>query len=212
MYPDHWTPEAVVLGAGNYPAHSVPRRILEEARRIVCCDGAAQAYIHHSGRLPWRIVGDGDSLAPELREQCRDIFIHETEQKTNDQTKATRLLLREGVRRVAYLGATGKREDHTIGNIALLLTYRRMGLDVRMYTDHGVFLLPTHGHLSFQAQPGTPVSVWNFGATHLQAEGLEYALYDFDQLWQGTLNRTTLPQCSIQGKGDFLVFLGYSGF
>ncbi len=209
MFPDRWTPEAIVLGAGDYPDHPVPRRMLEEARRIVCCDGAAEAYIRHSGRMPWRIVGDGDSLPATLREQCRDIFIHETEQETNDQTKATRLLLRQGVRRVAYLGATGKREDHTIGNIALLPTYRRMGLDVRMYTDHGVFLLPTQGRLSFQAEPGTPVSVWNFGATALHAEGLEYALYDFDQLWQGTLNRMIQPCCTIEGKGDFLVFLGY---
>ncbi len=209
MYPDDWTPEAVVLGAGDYPAHSFPRRILEEARRIVCCDGAAEGYIRNSGRLPWRIVGDGDSLPATLREQCSDIFLHETEQETNDQTKATLLLLREGVRRVAYLGATGKREDHTIGNIALLLTYQRMGLDVRMYTDHGVFLLPQQGRLRFHARPGTPVSVWNFGATGLHAEGLEYPVYDFDQLWQGTLNRTLQPDCIIEGQGDFLVFLGY---
>lgn len=208
-----WTPQAVVLGAGNYPNHHIPLALMRECPRVVCCDGAAQEYIQNEGRLPWRIVGDGDSIPAALKAQCRDILFLEAEQETNDQTKATRLLRSEGITRIAYLGATGKREDHTIGNIALLLTYQRMGLDVRMYTDHGMLLLPqaegTLRRLTFSAQEGTPVSVWNFGATGLRAEGLQYALYDFDQLWQGTLNRTLQPQCRIEADGDFLVFVAY---
>lgn len=210
---DDWKPQAIVLGAGNYPRHSIPLSLMRACPRVVCCDGAAQTYVSTEGRLPWRIVGDGDSIPSALRQMCADIFVHEEEQDSNDQTKATRLLRSEGIGRIAYLGATGKREDHTLGNIALLLTYQRMGLDVRMYTDHGVFLLPqaegTLRRLTFSAQEGTPVSVWNFGATGLRAEGLQYALYDFDQLWQGTLNRTLQPQCRIEADGDFLVFVAY---
>ena len=210
---NNWTPQAVVLGAGNFPQHGIAKGILDECPYVVCCDGAAEEYIRREGRMPWRIVGDGDSLPAHLREQCKDIFLQEAEQETNDQTKATRMLHAEGFRRIAYVGATGKREDHTIGNIALLLTYRRMGLDVRMYTDHGVFLLPKDAdgmqQIALEAPVGTAVSVWNFGAKDLKSEGLEYPLYDFDQLWQGTLNRTLQPQCRITAKGEFLVFLAY---
>ena len=123
-----WIPQAVVLGAGNYPQHCIPLALMRQCPRVVCCDGAAGEYIRTEGRLPWRIVGDGDSIPAELKAQCSHILFLETEQETNDQTKATRLLHAEGIRRIAYLGATGKREDHTIGNIALLLTYQRMGL------------------------------------------------------------------------------------
>lgn len=35
---------------------------------------------------------------------------------------------------------TGKREDHTLGNISLLLYYLQEGIDVRAYTDYGVFI------------------------------------------------------------------------
>lgn len=208
-----WIPQAVVLGAGNYPQHSIPLALMRQCPRVVCCDGAAGEYIRTEGRLPWRIVGDGDSIPAELKAQCSHILFLETEQETNDQTKATRLLHAEGIRRIAYLGATGKREDHTIGNIALLLTYQRMGLDVRMYTDHGIFLLPGtedgRQRIAFSAPVGTAVSVWNFGAKNLNSTGLQYRLYDFDQLWQGTLNRTLLPQCAIEADGPFLVFLAY---
>ena len=213
MAEEVWTPQAVVLGAGNYPSHHIPLALMRECPRVVCCDGAAQEYIQNEGRLPWRIVGDGDSIPAALKAQCRDILFLEAEQETNDQTKATRLLRSEGITRIAYLGATGKREDHTIGNIALLLTYRRMGLDVRMYTDHGAFLLPEDAdgmqQITLEAPVGTAVSVWNFGAKNLNSAGLQYRLYDFDQLWQGTLNRTLLPQCTIEADGPFLVFLAY---
>ena len=213
MAEEVWTPQAVVLGAGNYPSHHIPLALMRECPRVVCCDGAAQEYIQKECQLPWRIVGDGDSLPAHLREQCKDIFLQEAEQETNDQTKATRLLRSEGITRIAYLGATGKREDHTIGNIALLLTYQRMGLDVRMFTDHGIFRLPCtengRQRITFSAPVGTAVSVWNFGAKNLNSTGLQYRLYDFDQLWQGTLNRTQLPQCTIEADGPFLVFLAY---
>ena len=208
-----WIPQAVVLGAGNYPQHCIPLALMRQCPRVVCCDGVAGEYIRTEGRLPWRIVGDGDSISAELKAQCSHILFLETEQETNDQTKATRLLHAEGITRIAYLGATGKREDHTIGNIALLLTYQRMGLDVRMYTDHGIFLLPGtedgRQRIAFSAPVGTAVSVWNFGAKNLNSTGLQYRLYDFDQLWQGTLNRTLLPQCTIEADGPFLVFLAY---
>lgn len=50
----------------------------------------------------------------------------------------------EGFRRIDILGATGKREDHTLGNISLLFDYMRQGLDVTMQTDYGSFT-PCHG-------------------------------------------------------------------
>ncbi|MBQ2045100.1 MAG: thiamine diphosphokinase, partial [Bacteroidaceae bacterium] len=91
MAEEVWTPQAVVLGAGNYPSHHIPLALMRECPRVVCCDGAAQDYIQREGRLPWRIVGDGDSIPAALKAQCRDILFLESEQETNDQTKATRL-------------------------------------------------------------------------------------------------------------------------
>ena len=53
-------PEAVILANGEYPTHVLPLKILEEAKFVVCCDGAANEYILR-GHTPDIIIGDGDS-------------------------------------------------------------------------------------------------------------------------------------------------------
>lgn len=204
---------AVILGAGDYPRHPIPLRLLREAERVVCCDGAAKAYIEKEGCMPWRIVGDGDSLTPELLERCRDIVRSYSEQENNDQTKATLYLMEHGVSDIVYLGATGRREDHTIGNVSLLVEYMKMGLRVKMFTDDGVFI-PARDYFSDRMLPeclaeAKAISIFSFGAKGLKGEGLMYPLYDFTNWWQGTLNRVVDTSFSIAGDGNFLLFFPY---
>ena len=47
------------------------------------------------------------------------------------------------------MGATGKQEDHTLGNISLLIDYMKAGAQVTMLTDHGMFI-PASGAELFQ--------------------------------------------------------------
>ena len=124
MISEHYTPEAVILANGEYPMHVLPLKILEEAQFVICCDGAANEYILR-GHTPDIIIGDGDSLSPENKTRFSDIIHHIADQETNDQTKAVHFLQEKGYRRIAIVGATGKREDHTLGNISLLLDYMK---------------------------------------------------------------------------------------
>lgn len=203
-----YKPDTVILGGGDYPTHPLPLQILQGAERVICCDGAAGAYILHEGKRPWRIVGDGDSLKEDLRQKYADIITRIPEQETNDQTKATHYAKEHGAQRIAYIGATGRREDHTLGNISLLMDYMHEGLEVRIYTDHGVFI-PCHNHFEAECALETQVSIFNFGATHLQGEGLRYPLSDFTSWWKGTLNAATSTHISIEGEGDFMVYGTY---
>ena len=139
MISEHYTPEAVILANGEYPTHVLPLKILEEAKFVVCCDGAANEYILR-GHTPDIIIGDGDSLSPENKTRFSDIIHHIADQETNDQTKAVHFLQEKGYQRIAIVGATGKREDHTLGNISLLLDYMKSGMEVRTVTDYGVFI------------------------------------------------------------------------
>lgn len=202
-----FSPEAVVVDAGSFPSHPVALRWLDECSRIVCCDGAAEGYLA-SGRVPWRIVGDCDSLPCEIMERYRDIVRRFPDQETNDQTKAVSYLASKGMRRMVILGATGLREDHTLGNISLLIDYLRRGIEARIYTDYGVFI-PVCGDSEYDCPIGTKVSVFNFGATDIYGEGLQYPLRDFDSLWQGTLNITTARRFAIHARGYLLVFINY---
>lgn len=200
-------PDGVVIDAGTYPTNPIALQWLDNCRRIVCCDGAANDFIARGGK-PWRIVGDGDSLSEAIAADFSDIVRRIPDQETNDQTKAVGYLARHGCRKIVILGSTGKREDHTLGNVGLLTEYLRDGIEVRAYTDYGVFI-PAHGRTEWACPTGTQVSVFNVGATHLRGEGLRYPLRDFDALWQGTLNETTGPHFAVDADGYYLLFINY---
>ena len=123
------------------------------------------------------------------------------DQETNDQTKAVLFLQKKGYRKIAIVGATGKREDHTLGNISLLIDYMKENLEIRTITDYGT--------QTFESHPGQQVSIINFGAKGLKGEGLVYPLSDFSNWWQGTLNEATANQFTIHCIGKYLVYLAH---
>ena len=199
--------EAVILANGDYPSAEISLQILLQSRYVVCCDGGADHYIAQ-GYTPDAIIGDGDSLSEKNRRRFADIIHYSPDQETNDQTKAVKFLLERGIRHIAIVGATGKRDDHTLGNIALLAEYQQMGADVRSYTDYGVFI-PCSGEHSFTCQRGAQVSIFNINAKELSANGLRYSIYTFTKWWQGTLNEAIDDHFTINGKGDYLVYITY---
>ena len=201
--------DAVILANGDYPTSPQPLEILHRgAPYVACCDGAVNEFVRHGG-IPDAIVGDCDSLSDEIRTTYACIIHKIDEQEYNDLSKTIKFLMSIGKRSIAILGATGKREDHTLGNISLLIEYMQWGIDVRMYTDHGMFI-PCHGDRTFTSTPGQQVSIFSFGATGFHAEGLVYPLHDFTNWWQGTLNECTSDRFTIHAKGDYLVYLNYS--
>ena len=201
------TIEAVILANGDYPTARVPLDILSTAPFVVCCDGGANSYIEQ-GHTPDVIIGDGDSLHPEYARKYAHIVTKVAEQESNDQTKAISYLLAQDKRNIAIVGATGKREDHTIGNISLLIEYARKGAHVRTYTDYGVFV-PCNGSTTLQTKAGQQISIFSICAKIERAEGLLYPIYNFTNWWQGTLNECTGTSVRIEAQGEYLVFLNY---
>ena len=199
--------DAVIVAGGEFPTAKQPLQVLKDASFVVCCDGAADRYIA-TGCVPDAIVGDGDSISAENREKFAHLLHIISEQESNDQTKAVRHLMERGTRRIAIVGATGRREDHTIGNISLLIEYARTGCDVRSFTDHGVFI-PCNGTTTHKCRKGQQVSIFSITANEMSSSGLLYPIYDFTNWWQGTLNECTGEEFTINAKKEYLLFLNY---
>jgi len=212
----------VILADGAVPTHPVPLRILREANRLVACDGAWRMALA-LGRAPDVVVGDGDSLGADGRETLaqRGVpFLNEAEQETNDLCKAFRHARRTAAEgdAIAILGATGRREDHALGNIFHLLDFAvdfphgaaGTGVPpVSMVTDAGTFepVLPPGGTWTVSA--GTPVSVFApLPGTVMASEGLAWPLegVSFDALWRGTLNRVTGSTFSVRTNRPALIY------
>lgn len=204
--------QTVILAAGLFPTSPTVISQLAQADFIACCDGAANTCVD-AGFTPDVVVGDGDSVRPELAAQLGDRLVRIAEQETNDLWKTFRHCLALGHRHFTLLGATGKREDHALANLTLLMefaedlrTHFGDNWSLQMVSDYGTFT-PCRHHVELQVDPGQEVSIFNFGAKGFRATGLQYTPYDFTRLWQGTLNVAIAPRVTIDAEGDFLVYV-----
>ncbi len=195
----------VIICDGRFPKSEYPRYLIRSADFIICCDGALQKFLRASTaifgekRLPDVVIGDMDSLSPALRRKHSEIIVQIDEQEHNDQTKAFRWALENvpGISQIYILGATGEREDHTIGNISLLMEYARtydlegMGINVEMISDHATIFAATDT-FEMDCGEGRRVSIFSpDNSLRIKSEGLEWPTDDvvFDNWWKATLNR-----------------------
>ncbi|MFO7574675.1 MAG: thiamine diphosphokinase [Bacteroidales bacterium] len=218
----------VIVADGAFPRHRVPLAALDEADFIVCCDGAAASLVEY-GLEPAVIIGDLDSLEPTLAARFSDRLVKESDQETNDLTKAVRWCVSRGAKGVTIVGATGKREDHTLGNISLLADYGKI-VRVKMLTDTGT-MFPVYGDCdqvrdrqkgqispearksSISTNPGQRISVVSLDSnTRLTATGLEYPIEDLllESWWTATLNTATGTRVTLTfTSARLIIYLGH---
>lgn len=200
--------QATILAGGDFPTHRIPLEALNNSEYLCCCDGAAQFAIAN-GLRPDVIIGDGDSIDPVLKEQYGSIFHRIAEQDDNDLTKATRFCVSRGFTDITYIAATGKREDHTLGNIFLLPYYlEEFDVSPLMLTDHGSFR-PVSGTHTFNSFPRQQVSIFNISCSEIRSEGLRWDSYAYRQLWQGTLNEALGQHFTLHADGTYIIFQTY---
>lgn len=204
----------VIICDGVFPKSEYPRYLIRTADFIICCDGALQKFIRASEvifgekRLPDVVVGDMDSLSPALRKKHSDIIVQIDEQEHNDQTKAFRWALEnvEDISQIYILGATGEREDHTIGNISLLMEYARTydlegrGINVEMVSDHATIFAVTDT-CEMDCGEGRRISIFSpDNSLRIKSEGLEWPTDEvvFDNWWKATLNRASQDHVKLK--------------
>jgi thiamine pyrophosphokinase len=202
--------KTVILADGTYPYHEVPLKHIREADLIVCCDGAAEKLDKY-GLAPDAIVGDLDSLSDSLKEKYSDRLFPDDDQETNDLTKAVKWCLAKDIKEVVIVGATGIREDHTLGNISLLAEYNR-SMKVTMFTDTGSFSVYDHS-VTVNCFQGQQVSLFSTdNRMKVTSSGLKYPLSNLvlKSWWTGTLNEAADDRFTLEfNNGQIIVFLKY---
>lgn len=202
--------EALILANGEFPTHSIPTTILSNSSYLVCCDGAIDE-LAQKGIQPHAIVGDCDSLSLENKLKYKDIVCEIKEQETNDLTKSVNFCISRGKKNIIILGATGKREDHTIGNISLLAEYINYVEDVCIITNYGIFNAITSDSI-FDTYPGQQISLFCITPTELTIEGVLYPVKQetFTNWWQATLNEAINNQFIVRTKGKTIIFRAFT--
>ena len=165
-------------------------QVLREVDFLICADGGAN-YAALSGRIPDLLIGDLDSITPEILKQCENAGCviqqfpcqkdeTDLELALNRAEEQARLL---GERDIWLYGATGKRIDHFLGNIALMLAYARKGYRIRLVDpEHESWILI--GRECIKGSPGQELSLIALSEKAVvTTDGLYYPLQQ-GVLWQ----------------------------
>lgn len=207
----------VILAAGDFPSHPIPLKALQEADFVVCCDSAYEAIRDKELEIRnYIVIGDGDSLSEQDKCQLGDRWIHVPEQDYNDLHKAMSWAARrfqDSSFKFQILGATGKREDHTLGNISYLVTFaeEHPNAHIVMLTNHGRFLA-FRGERTFDSFPRQQVSLLiPDSTTAVTSDGLRWPLDNFHARlwWNATLNEALKENFTLRTTGWILLFQTY---
>lgn len=211
---------AVIIGGGEFPRKPYPRELIRRADIIVCCDGnALKAFLRNrksifgdDSREPDAIVGDMDSMGPGMAKEYARLMVKVEEQDDNDQTKALHYVLSHfpETDTVHFIAATGKREDHTIGNLGLLMEYaRHCNLAIDMVSDYSTAFAITDSCELFLGK-GRRISIFSpDNSLKIKSRGLVWPTDNvvFDNWWPATLNRTNEDKVELEFSHNSLVLI-----
>ena len=166
------------------------KQVLKEVDFLICADGGAN-YAALSGRLPNLLIGDLDSILPENLSQCENAgCVIERYSCEKDETDLELALCRAeeqaslvGEQDIWLYGATGKRIDHFLGNLSLMLAYARKGYRIRLVDpEHEMWVL--RGREEIRASLGQEISLIAMSEKAVvTTEGLYYPLQQ-EELFQ----------------------------
>lgn len=238
---------AVIVCNGEFPKKEYPRYLIQRADLVICCDSARNvARLEALGRTPDLLVGDMDSTPVSVQKRLSDAsasgpgrVVRIPEQDDNDLAKAF-ALLRERypeVTEIHIIGAGGKNEAHTVGNLGWLMEWERRsiaetglglaarGINVDMVSDWSTafavspaaatapaFAPAALEPLELFVGEGRRVSLFATDPKlRISSQGLQWPLDDVDltRWWGATLNRATAPAISLtfNEKSPLLVIL-----
>ena len=199
-----------IIANGNFPSHKIPLEILKKSNTVIACDGAANILDHKKYKIDY-IIGDLDSIDSTNLAKYKNKIINEAEQTNNDLRKAMILLYNNGIKEFSILGATGKREDHTIGNIFSIYELYN-DLNATIFTDNGTFRC-IDSKSKIKSFKGQQVSLFsNDRSIKITSNGLKYN-YRYESvssLFYGTLNESINNIFSLDlSHGKILIYQNY---
>ena len=168
----------------------------EKGDRIIACD-AAYGYLKDIGITPDEIIGDFDSLGyvPEGAKRFP------VEKDMTDGELAVEAVLGKDYDEVVFIGFGGKREDHFLGNLSLLVKCVGRFKNCYAVTDRSIITVLDRGEHRFTIERGTVVSMFAFNDCLVEkSEGLKYP-YDNTLL----KNDSTLGISNVVVKENVLI-------
>lgn len=175
----------IIVSGGRHPSFELFSGLYDPSCRLIGADSGAE-FFREYGIMPDLLLGDFDSISEEtLRyfEGRTEILKYDAEKDFTDTEAAYNEAVKHSPDEIYFLGCTGSRLDHFIGNLSLLYRAMKKGIRAYLVDDHNkIFLLDEPSmirkdfgdYISFQAFRG-PVK--DFGV-----KGVKYPLWGYELL------------------------------
>lgn len=203
----------IIFANGSLPAPEKARAFLQEGDILIGADGGTR-HILALGLLPHAVIGDFDSLSPDLlrslAEQGVSLYRYPADKDETDLELALRYALEYQPRAIRIIAALGARLDQTLGNLALLSAPWLEGIDLRL-EDGAEEVLLVRKEAMLQGRVGEVVSLipWGGPAEGVVTKGLRWALHGeilYPYRTRGISNELIQPQAHIcLDRGALLV-------
>ncbi len=210
---------AALVGASDFNAAHFAQ---ERFDLVVAVDGG-YASLQAAGHTPDIVVGDFDSL--DYVPQAGDVRRFPPEKDESDMELACRIAREAGAQTLVLYGCLGRRLDHTLANIQVML--RQARAEARVFAvgdEYALAMLHAQAGkpstLAFDAMPREAFSAGGYGyylsafalggaATGVYERGLKYPLADAtvpDDVSLGLSNEFTGAPASVEvGSGSLAV-------
>lgn len=173
-------PRAVIFANGSLPDPVKARSLLDADDLILCADGGLM-HARDVGVTPHAVIGDMDSLSKDVLNQLTQsdtqIQLFPSDKDKTDLELALEHAVELRVSEILIIAALGKRTDHTLSNIHLLMMDALDGLDVRI--DDGIEeIYICKDECVIHGTQGDIISLlpWNGLAGGVRTEGLKWPL------------------------------------
>ena len=171
-----------VLCNGTVTDYAWLRGMVDGLDDLICADGGSN-HAFELGCRPKMIIGDLDSIRPEVLShfQSEGVTIkrYMTEKDDTDLMLALQEAIALGATEVILLGALGKRLDHTMGSLSILVFLHTKGVAGTIMDEHNEIVLREKEAI-IEGEVGSEVSLLPFTerVTGVCTENLQYSLQD----------------------------------
>lgn len=176
--------KALVFAGAAITDYSFCGQYMDEGDLVICCDSGMR-HAKALGIRPDYIVGDFDSVAPEVLEYYRaqEIPVQQFPARKNetDMELGVLLALELGATELVLFGGIGDRFDHTLANAHYLLSLLKKGVRARLVDEKNCVEVIDR-HLTVCGQPGDLVSTipLSLEVKGITLRGFSYPLEDYD--------------------------------
>ncbi|MEJ5261358.1 MAG: thiamine diphosphokinase [Ignavibacterium sp.] len=169
--------KCIIIANGRSPSKNVVNFFKKkDYSTIICADGGANSAFK-LGLVPDFIIGDLDSIKPEILEFYSDksTIIKIKRQNDTDVEKCLKFAIRKGFSEALLLGVTGDRLDHTICNLGIVLKFYNQ-IKCCIVAENS-YLIPTDETITLKSNAGETISIYAFDKkTKITSDGLKYPL------------------------------------